>query len=291
MPLLLPRRTRSLAALTSLSAVVLSSAALSLPSYAAGGDRDHDGMPNRWESHHGLDPDHANGDGDKDHDGLSNLREYRRHTDPRDEDSDNDGHDDGDEVHDGSRKTRVLVRDTDDDGILDGDDDSNHNGVSDEDEDDAVEGCRGDDDDRDGDNVADEDERELGGRPGDPDSDDDNIPDGAEDHDSDGESDEDEDDALDDHCDDADEDADDQLGTIASYDADTGDLVVTTVASGELTFVVTDATRIEVASAGHGSRRDGSVDDLADGTVVTEVDVEDDDHVTTHLLEEIELAG
>src|SRR5688500_7715481 len=49
-----PRPGSRLAALASLSAIALSSAALTLPSYAASGDRDHDGMPNRWEDRHGL---------------------------------------------------------------------------------------------------------------------------------------------------------------------------------------------------------------------------------------------
>ncbi len=283
------RRPGPVAALVSLSAVALSSAALSLPSYAAGGDRDHDGMPNRWEARHGLDPDRANGDGDKDHDGLANLREYRKHADPRDEDTDGDGHDDGDEIEDGSRDTRVLVRDSDDDGVLDGDDDSDDDGVSDEDEDDAGESCRRDDDDRDGDDVADEDERELGGRAGDSDSDDDGIDDGDEDDDLDGQSDEDEDDAEDDRCDDSDEDLDDLLGTIVTFDEATGELVVDSIASGTLTFVVTDHTRIEFDSSGHGSGDDAGVEDLVEGQDVAEVDLEDDDDPTATELEEIEL--
>jgi len=278
------------AALASLSAIALSSAALSLPSYAASGDRDHDGMPNRWEARHGLDPDRANGDRDKDHDGLRNLQEYRRHAHPLDEDTDGDGHDDGDEVGDGSRDTRVLVRDTDDDGILDGDDDSDGNGVSDEDEDDAAESCRRDDDDRDGDHVSDEDERELGGRAGDSDSDDDGLDDGAEDRDHDGESDEDEDDSEDDECDHADEDLDDLLGTIVTFDESTGELVVDTLASGSQTFVVTDHTKIEFDSSGHGSGGDASVENLVTGQDVVEIDLEDDDDPTATDLEEIELA-
>jgi hypothetical protein len=287
--LLRTRRSGPAAALASLSVIALSSAAFSLPSYAAGGDRDHDGMPNRWETRHDLNPDRANGDGDKDHDGLSNLREYRKHADPRDEDTDGDGHDDGDEVEDGSHDTRVLVRDSDDDGILDGDDDSDDDGVSDEDEDDATESCRRDDDDRDGDDVADEDERELGGRARDADSDDDGIDDGDEDHDFDGESDEDEDDAVDDHCDHADEDVDDLLGTIATYDEATRVLVIDSDASGQLTFVVTDDTKIEFDSSGHGSGGDASEDDLVTGQEVAEVDLEDDDDPVTNTLEEIEL--
>jgi hypothetical protein len=290
--MILPRavRTRPLAVLASLSAVAVSTAAFSVPSSAAGGDRDHDGMPNRWESRHGLDPDRADGDLDRDRDGLRNAREYHQGADPRDEDTDGDGHDDGDEVADGSRETRVLDRDSDDDRLLDGDDDSDGDLVPDEDEDDALESCRRDDDDRDGDDVADEDERELGGRAGDSDSDDDGIEDGDEDDDSDGESDEDEDDSADDHCDDSDEDVDDQLGTIVTFDEVTGGLVIATAAAGMITFLVTDKTEIEFDSSGRGSGSDASTDDLVEGQVVVEVDLEDDADPASHELEEIELA-
>ena len=122
---------------------------------AAGADSDHDGMPNRWEVAHHLDPHHANARGDKDHDGLRNIAEYRHHTDPSRQDTDGDGDDDGDEVHDGTASTDVTDADTDDDGTLDGDEDADHDGVDNEDEDDATESCVADDTDRDGDTVAD----------------------------------------------------------------------------------------------------------------------------------------
>src|SRR4051794_19151 len=82
-------------------------------------DSDHDGMPNRWERAHGLNP-HSRADAtrDLDHDGLTNLREYRLKGDPRAEDTDHDGQDDGDEVR---TRTRVDRADTDRDGVLDGD--------------------------------------------------------------------------------------------------------------------------------------------------------------------------
>ena len=73
-------------------------------------DSDHDGMPNRWEKAHGLNPHKANANRNPDHDGLVNLGEYTFGTDPIDED-------------------------TDDDGIVDGDDDANDDGVADGDED------------------------------------------------------------------------------------------------------------------------------------------------------------
>ena len=50
-------------------------------------DRDSDGLPDWWESAHGLDPtqgsgDNGGGDGDFDHDGVTNYEEYTYGTDP-----------------------------------------------------------------------------------------------------------------------------------------------------------------------------------------------------------------
>jgi hypothetical protein len=282
---LFDRRAAGSASLLTISALALASAALIAPSADAAGDRDGDGMPNRWETRHGLDPDRADGSADQDDDGLTNLAEFRHHGDPGDEDTDNDGDDDGDEVHDGARSTQLDDRDTDDDGVRDGDEDADHDGVDNEDEDDATERCARDDDDRDGDHLADEDENDFGDRVGSADSDDDGIPDGDEDADEDGQSNEDDDDSADDRCGRSGEDDDDLLGSIVSFDAETGDLVVATVRSGQITFVVTDDTEIEYDGSGHGSGGDASVDDLTPGAVVNEVDLEDDG-----TLEEIELA-
>jgi hypothetical protein len=61
-----------------------------------GDDWDGDGMPNAWESAHGLDPSAA-GDaaGDPDNDLLGNLEEYQQRTDPNLPDTDADGMPDG----------------------------------------------------------------------------------------------------------------------------------------------------------------------------------------------------
>jgi hypothetical protein len=68
-------------------------------------DRNHNGMPDRWERRHHV----RKAAADPDRDGVANLGEFHNATNPRD-------------------------ADTDDDGIKDGDDDANHDGVDDGDE-------------------------------------------------------------------------------------------------------------------------------------------------------------
>jgi hypothetical protein len=277
-----------LTALVTGTVLALGGPAVLASAVAAGGDRDGDGMPSRWESNHGLNPARADAGRDKDHDGLRNLAEYRLHLDPVDEDSDNDGADDGDEVKDGSGSTDPEVRDTDDDGTRDGDEDADRDGFDNEDEDDSLETCLTDDDDRDEDGVDDEDENEQLSGVRDSDSDDDGIEDGDEDGDHDGEQNEDEDDSLTDNCEaEHGEDDSDLLGTIVSFDAGTGALVIDTlVAEAHLSLLVTEETEIEFDDSGSGStEEDGSAADLVPGAEVAEIDM-DDDGAT---LEEIEL--
>jgi hypothetical protein len=81
-------------------------------------DRDHDGMPDKWEKKHHLSVHKANAKKDADKDGLKNIREFKKHTDPQDADTDNDGLDDGDEVQVGDNP---RDGDTDNDGVEDGD--------------------------------------------------------------------------------------------------------------------------------------------------------------------------
>jgi len=83
-------------------------------------DYDEDGIPDLWETAHGLDwQSAADASADNDADGLTNLEEYRTGCcDPQDPDSDNDGLSDGDEVH--THGTDPCDSDTDDDGLSDG---------------------------------------------------------------------------------------------------------------------------------------------------------------------------
>jgi len=73
---------------------------------ALGADDDNDGLPNYWESGHGLSPNDAEGDqgasGDPDLDGLTNTQERDRGTDPLSPDTDHDGSPDGLEVTEGT---------------------------------------------------------------------------------------------------------------------------------------------------------------------------------------------
>jgi len=284
------RRTTGLTAgLATIAAAALMSSG---PATARSNDADGDGMPNRWERANGLRVHHADGARDADKDQLSNLKEYLRHALPQDEDSDNDGHDDGDEVYDDTRKTDVDDADTDDDGMEDGDEDSDHDDTDNEDEDDATENCIAADDDRDSDDVADEDENEMGGSVRNPDSDDDGTEDGDEDSDEDGESDEDEDDSDSDDCDgdedgdgEDDEDSDDFLGTIAAFDSTTDALTIDTTGGFALTFEVNEGTEVEWEDhSGHGGG-DASEADLQPGVGVAEVDIDEE----TGALEEIEI--
>lgn len=285
----------SLVAVTALLASGAATAA-----QASTSDNDRDGISNRFERTHGMNPNRAaDAKVDFDHDGLNNLREYRVGSLLRDEDTDNDGDDDGDEVRDEFASTNVKDADTDNDGTRDGDEDADHDGIDNEDADDATETCVADDDDRDGDSVSDEDENELGLKAGSDDSDGDGVTDGDEDADHDGEANEEGDDSLGDSCDgdydhdgEADEDEGDLTGTITSFDETTGTLVLTSADGYTITGTVTSDTEIEFEEAdGDDSDafedRDATTADLQPGVRVAELEFDDD--AATGTLEEVQI--
>ncbi|WP_224367308.1 beta strand repeat-containing protein [Hyalangium versicolor] len=89
-------------------------------------DFDGDGLPDEWEVAHGLNPNQP-GDGslDMDSDKLSNLAEFQTGTDPHDADTDDDGVLDGNEQSpsedsDGDGLVNALDPDSDNDGLFDG---------------------------------------------------------------------------------------------------------------------------------------------------------------------------
>jgi hypothetical protein len=82
------------------------------PASAAPGDRDRDGMADRWERRHHV----SKARGDRDRDGLSNRSEFRHRTNPRRADTDADGLSDLDDIRFGWHPRRA---DTDGDGLRD----------------------------------------------------------------------------------------------------------------------------------------------------------------------------
>jgi len=88
------------------------------PTSALARDRNHDGLPDRWEKRYGLSTTRPVARRDPDHDGLSNRREYHLRTNPRRRDTDRDGLRDGAEVK--RYHTNPRKRDTDGDGLSDG---------------------------------------------------------------------------------------------------------------------------------------------------------------------------
>ncbi|HWL66110.1 MAG TPA: hypothetical protein VNP73_09070 [Actinomycetota bacterium] len=191
---------------------------LGLPAAAHG--RDGDGIPHRWESKHGTNPHMHDSGMDNDSDGLKNKGEYRHGTDPLDPDTDDDGLLDGEEVRE--LKTDPKLSDSDGDGTSDGDEFS-----EDADGEDAID-CVEDDDDDD-----DEDEDDDEG-----------------------------DDEGDEDC--------DQHGTITSYDSGSGVLTVRLDSGETVTGTVTDDTEID-----WDDETEASEDDLDPGAVL-EFEMNDD---------------
>ncbi|MDE0860545.1 MAG: hypothetical protein OSA93_10345 [Akkermansiaceae bacterium] len=89
-------------------------------------DADNDGMPDAYEDANSLDKNVDDSAGDLDSDNSTNLEEYIRRTDPNNDDTDDDGILDGNEDGGGTfvsateTGTDPLVADTDEDGLEDG---------------------------------------------------------------------------------------------------------------------------------------------------------------------------
>ena len=75
----------------------LALALMGLPGMAAAKDSNRDRIPDRWEKRHGLSLKVKQTARDQDRDGLRNRGEFLSDNDPRDRDSDDDGVKDGDE--------------------------------------------------------------------------------------------------------------------------------------------------------------------------------------------------
>ncbi|MBI5105790.1 MAG: hypothetical protein HZB46_12580 [Solirubrobacterales bacterium] len=151
--------TRPLVAVPAVLALLLLPAGASAK--AGGLDRDHDRLPDRWETRFHV----RSAADDGDDDGLTNRSEFLAGTNPRREDSDRDGTPDADEdrdrdgVDNGTEQdagTDPRRKDTDGDGTPDGREDADRDGLA---------------------NLL---EDRTGNDPRDPDSDDDGIRDGRE---------------------------------------------------------------------------------------------------------------
>jgi uncharacterized membrane protein YgcG len=90
-----PRARRARAGLALVTAAAL--AMLALPGIAAAKDGNHDRIPDRWETRHHLSLNVNQAGRDQDHDQLRNRAEFLAGDNPRDRDSDDDGVIDGDE--------------------------------------------------------------------------------------------------------------------------------------------------------------------------------------------------
>src|SRR3954452_2921279 len=123
-----------LAAVAALALLVLPSAALAKRHDRTHHDRNHDGLPDKWEKKFGISTKkHGMAKADPDKDGLTNRGEWRSRTNPKkadtngngvvdaDEDRDSDNVDNGNEVREHTNPRRA---DSDRDGVKDGREDA-----------------------------------------------------------------------------------------------------------------------------------------------------------------------
>jgi Bacterial TSP3 repeat len=110
------KRSAAITALVALAMLVVPGAALAKTHHKAK-DRNHDGIPDKWEKKHHLSLKVNQAKKDPDHDGLNNKQEFRDNTNPRKADTDGDGLNDGQEMEVGDNPNDP---DTDNNGVRDG---------------------------------------------------------------------------------------------------------------------------------------------------------------------------
>jgi hypothetical protein len=102
-------------------------------------DKDKNGIADTWQKKYHLGKGKSVSKNDSDHDGLSNLVEYQLNLNPLSKDSDHDGIKDGNEDydHDGLKniqevkaKLKANSKDSDHDGITDPNEDNDHDGLT-----------------------------------------------------------------------------------------------------------------------------------------------------------------
>ncbi len=112
-----------------LLALAAALALLALPAVSQARDRNHDGLPDKWEKHFHLSLHSNQANRDPDHDRVDNANEFRERTNPRKRDTNGNGRPDGREDRDGDHLNNAAEdatgndpadKDTDNDGIPDG---------------------------------------------------------------------------------------------------------------------------------------------------------------------------
>src|SRR3954468_3425729 len=112
-----------------LLALAAALALLALPAVSQARDRDHDGLPDKWEKRYHLSTHKSSANADVDRDRVDNANEYREHTNPRKRDTNGNGRPDGREDRDRDRLNNAgedatgndpVDKDTDNDGVPDG---------------------------------------------------------------------------------------------------------------------------------------------------------------------------
>src|SRR3954470_1700872 len=112
-----------------LLALAAAVALLAVPAVSQARDRDHDGLPDKWEKKFHLSTHKNSANADADRDRVDNANEFRERTSPRRRDTNRNGRPDGREDRDRDHLNNAgedatgndpVDKDTDNDGIPDG---------------------------------------------------------------------------------------------------------------------------------------------------------------------------